>query len=96
MKAYINEIKKKIAPYVHSAFLDREYVNEQDLPAVRTLLCSFSNVKMRIEKTRRDDGHLGCVISVDAQSWAAERSGMRSAITGGERNIMIRSHGSMR
>lgn len=29
-------------------------------------LCSFSNVKMRIEKTRRDDGHLGCVISVDA------------------------------
>ena len=66
MKAYINEIEKKIAPYVNSAFLDREYVNEQDLPAVRTLLCSFSNVKMRIEKTRQDDGYLDCVISVDA------------------------------
>ena len=66
MKANINEIEKKIAPYVHSAFLDREYINEEDLPAVRTLLCSFSNVKMRIEKTRQDDGYLDCVISVDA------------------------------
>ena len=66
MKAYINEIEKKIAPYVHSAFLDREYINEQDLTVVRTLLCSFSNVKMRIEKTRQDDGYLDCVISVDA------------------------------
>ena len=66
MKAYINESEKKIAPYVHSAFLDREYINEQDLPAVRTLLCAFSDVKMRIEKTRQDDGHLDCVISVDA------------------------------
>ena len=103
MKAYINEIKKKIAPYVHRAFLDREYINEADLPAVRTLLRPFPNVKVRIEKTRQNDGHLDCVISVDAilgggtlRSWAAERSGMRSAITGGERNIMIRSHGSMR
>ena len=66
MKASISEVKGTIASYIHSAFLDREYVNEQDLPAVRTLLCSFSNVKMRIEKTRQDDGHLDCVISVDA------------------------------
>ena len=66
MKASISEVKEKIASYVHSAFLDREYINEQDLPAVRTLLCAFSNVKMRIEKTRQDDGHLDCVISVDA------------------------------
>lgn len=56
----------KLASYTHNAFLDREYVNEQDLPAVRTLLCSFSNVKVSIEKTRQDDGHLDCVISVDA------------------------------
>ena len=66
MKAYINEIKKKIAPYVHRAFLDREYINEADLPAVRTLLRPFPNVKVRIEKTRQNDGHLDCVISVDA------------------------------
>ena len=66
MKANINEIEKKIAPYVHSAFLDREYINEEDLPAVRTLLRPFSNVKVSIEKTRQDDGHLDCVISVDA------------------------------
>ena len=61
MKAYINEIKKKIAPYVHRAFLDREYINEADLPAVRTLLRPFPNVKVRIEKTRQNDGHLDCV-----------------------------------
>ena len=66
MKANINEIEKKIAPYVHSAFLDREYINEQDLPVVRTLLRPFSNVKVSIEKTRQDDGHLDCVFSVDA------------------------------
>jgi len=66
MKANINEIEKKIAPYVHSAFLDREYINEQDLPVVRTLLRPFSNVKVSIEKNRQDDGHLDCVISVDA------------------------------
>ena len=66
MKANINEIEKKIASYVHSAFLDREYINEQDLPVVRTLLCPLSNVKVSIEKTRQDDGHLDCVISVDA------------------------------
>ena len=66
MKTSICEIKKKIASYIHSAFLDREYVNEQDLPAVRTLLRPLSNVKVSIEKTRQDDGHLDCVISVDA------------------------------
>lgn len=66
MKAYIDEIKKKIAPYVHRAFLDREYINEQDLPVVRTLLRLFSNAKVSIEKTRQDDGYLDCVISVDA------------------------------
>ena len=66
MKANINEIEKKIAPYVHSAFLDREYINEQDLPVVRTLLRPFPNVKVSIEKTRQDDGHFDCVISVDA------------------------------
>ena len=66
MKANINEIEKKIAPYVHRAFRDREYINEQDLPVVRTLLCPLSNVKVSIEKTRQDDGHLDCVISVDA------------------------------
>ena len=66
MKANINEIEKKIAPYVHRAFLDREYINEQDLPVVRTLLRPFYNVKVSIEKTRQDDGHLDCVISVDA------------------------------
>ena len=66
MKANINEIEKKIAPYVHRAFLDREYINEQDLPAVKTLLRPYSNVRVSIEKTRHDDGHLDCVISVDA------------------------------
>jgi len=66
MKANINEIEKKIPPYVNSAFLDREYINEQDLPAVRTLLHPISNVKVSIEKTRQDDGHLDCVISIDA------------------------------
>ena len=66
MKANINEIEKKIAPYVHRAFRDREYINEQDLPVVRTLLRPFYNVKVSIEKTRQDDGHLDCVISVDA------------------------------
>ena len=66
MKANINEIEKKIAPYVHRVFRDREYINEQDLPVVRTLLRPFSNVKVSIEKTRQDDGHLDCVISVDA------------------------------
>ena len=66
MKANINEIEKKIAPYVHRAFLDREYINEEDLPAVRTLLRPFSNAKVSIEKTRYDDGHLDCMISVDA------------------------------
>ena len=66
MKANINEIEKKIAPYVHRALRDREYINEQDLPVVRTLLRPFSNVKVSIEKTRQDDGHLDCVISVDA------------------------------
>ena len=66
MKASIGEIKKKIASYIHSAFLDREYVNEQDLPAVKTLLQPYSNVRVSIEKTRYDDGHLDCVISVDA------------------------------
>ena len=66
MKASISEIKKEIAPYVHRAFLDREYFNEQDLPAVKTLLRPYSNVRVSIEKTRHDDGHLDCVISVDA------------------------------
>ena len=45
MKASISEVKGTIASYIHSAFLDREYI---------------------IEKTRQDDGHLDCVISVDA------------------------------
>ena len=66
MKANINEIEKKSAPYVHSAFFDRKYVNEQDLPVVRPLLRPFSNVKVSIEKNRQDNGHLDCVISVDA------------------------------
>ena len=66
MKASISEVKEKIASYVHSAFLDREYINEQDLPVVKTLLQPYSNVRVSIEKTRYDDGHLDCVISVDA------------------------------
>ena len=66
MKASTREVNGKIASYIHSAFLDREYVNEQDLPAVRTLLRPLSNVQVSIEKTRQDDGHLDCVISVDA------------------------------
>ena len=66
MKASISEVKEKIAPYVHSAFLDREYVNEQDLPKIRAQSQPYSNVKVRIEKTRHDDGYLDCVISVDA------------------------------
>lgn len=66
MKASIGEIKKKIVLYIHSAFLDREYVNEQDLPAVKTLLQPYSNVRVSIEKTRHDDGYLDCVISVVA------------------------------
>ena len=65
MKASISEVKGTIASYIHGAFLDRAYVNEQDLPAVKTLLQPFSNVKVSIEKTRQDDGHLDCVISVD-------------------------------
>ena len=48
MKASISEMKEKIAPYVHSAFLDRDYVNEQDIPKIRTQLQPFSNVKVSI------------------------------------------------
>ena len=66
MKASISEVKEKIASYVHSAFLDREYINEQDLPVVKTLLQPYSNVRVSIEKPRHDDGYLDCVISVDA------------------------------
>lgn len=66
MKASISEVKGKIASYIHSALLDRDYVNEQDLPAVKTLLQPYSNVRVSIEKTRHDGGHLECVISVDA------------------------------
>ncbi|WP_194610203.1 hypothetical protein [Clostridium vitabionis] len=66
MKASISEVKEKIAPYVHRAFLDRECINEQDLPAVKTLLRPYSNVRVSIEKTRHDDGYLDCVISADA------------------------------
>ena len=66
MKASISEVKGTIASYIHSAFFDRDYVNEQDLPAVKTLLQPYSNVRVSIEKTRYDDGHLDCVISVDA------------------------------
>lgn len=66
MKANINEIEKKIAPYVNRAFLDREYINEEDLPVFRTLLRAISNIKVCIEKSRQDDGHLDCVISIDA------------------------------
>ena len=66
MKTAISEMKKEIALYVHSAFLDRDYVNEQDLSKVRVQLQPYSNVKVSIEKTRQDDGHLDCVIRVDA------------------------------
>ena len=66
MKASISEVKGKIASYIHNAFLDREYVNEQDLPAVRAFLRPYSNVRVSIEKTQYDDGCLDCVISVDA------------------------------
>lgn len=66
MKASTREVNGKIASYIHSAFFDRDYVNEQDLPAVRALLQLYSNVRVSIEKTRHDDGHLDCVISVDA------------------------------
>lgn len=66
MKATIGETIRKIAPYTHTAFLDRDYVNEQDLPAVATALKPYSNVKVSIEKTRHDDGYLDCVIHVDA------------------------------
>lgn len=51
MKASISEVKGKIASYIHSAILDRDYVNEQDLPAVKTLLQPYSNVRVSIEKT---------------------------------------------
>lgn len=50
MKASISEVKEKIASYIHSALLDREYVNEQNLPAVKTLLPPYSNVRVSIEK----------------------------------------------
>ena len=66
MKATLGETKNNIASYTHTAFLDRDYVNEQDLPAVAAALKSYSNVKVSIEKTRQDDGHLDCVIHVDA------------------------------
>ena len=66
MKATIGETKRKIASYTHTSFLDRDYVNEQDLPAVAAALKPYSNVKVSIEKTRQDDGHLDCVIHVDA------------------------------
>ena len=66
MKASISEVKGKIASYIHSAFHDREYVNEQDLAAARALLRPYSNVRVRIEKSRHDDGCLDCVISVVA------------------------------
>lgn len=58
MKATIGETIRKIAPYTHTAFLDRDYVNEQDRPAVATALKPYSNVKVSIEKTRHDDGYL--------------------------------------
>ena len=88
MKASISEVKEKIASYVHSAFLDREYITEQDLPVVKTLLQPYSNVRVSIEKTRYDDGHLDCVISVDAfLGGGTLRYGIRSY---GGKNIMIR------
>lgn len=66
MKASIGETKRKIASYTHTAFLDREYVNEQDLPAVAAMLEPYSNVKVSIDKARHNDGYLDCVIHVDA------------------------------
>ena len=66
MKAHITEVKKKIAPYVHSAFLDSDYINEQDLPAVSKSLSPYSNVRVSVDRTRYDDGCLDCVISVNA------------------------------
>ena len=80
-KASISEIKKEIASYVHSAFLDRDYVNEQDIPRIRSLLRQYSNVKAHIEKTRQDDGHPDCVIGVDA------------FLGGGTLRYEIRDHG---
>ena len=62
----MSEVKRKIAPCIHSAFLDRDYINEQDLPKVRVQLQPYTNVKVSVEKTRHDDGHLDLVIGVDA------------------------------
>ena len=81
MKAHITEVKKKIAPYVHSAFLDSDYINEQDLPAVSKILSPYSNVKVSVNKTRFDDGYLECRIQVDA------------LFGGGTLLYEIRSHG---
>ena len=66
MKAHITEVKKKIASYVHSAFLDSDYINDQDLSAVNKSLSLYSNVKVGVDKTRFDDGYLECRIQVDA------------------------------
>lgn len=66
MKASIGETKRKIVSYTHTAFLDRDYINEKDLPAIAATLKPYSNVKVNIEKTRHDDGYLDCVIHVDS------------------------------
>jgi hypothetical protein len=81
MNASIGEVKGKIASYVHGAFLDREYVNEQDLPAVKALLRPYSNVRVSIEKAGSDDGYLDCVIRVSA------------FLSGGTLRYEIRSNG---
>ena len=49
MKATIGETKRKIASYTHTSFLGRDYVNEQDLPAVAAALKPYSNVNWRVE-----------------------------------------------
>lgn len=66
MKASIGEVKKKIGSYVHRPFPGRDFVNEQDLSAVRQVLSPYSNVRVSVDRTRYDDGCLDCVISVNA------------------------------
>ncbi len=64
MKASRFQVKQAISHYVHSAFLDRDYVNAQDLPSIAKALSPFSNVKMKILRSENGETSPDCVITV--------------------------------
>lgn len=95
MKASFSEVKRMVTPCVHGACLDRDYINEQDLSKITTLLKPYCNVKVNIEKSKYDDGYLEFVIRVDALG-VAGCFDMRSVLAEERKNTMTRSRGSMK